>query len=85
MGEMRYYLCPPEIIKPEDLPNGWGLLYPAGKTIRTAVEAEKQPSNLFVERTLLISLMRRTLTNCPHLGEKLVPSPAKRLLPSSSC
>lgn len=26
MGDWRFYLCPPEIIKPEELPEGWGLL-----------------------------------------------------------
>lgn len=34
MGDWRFYLCPPEIIKVEDLPDGWGLLWALPKTIK---------------------------------------------------
>lgn len=34
MGDWRFYLCPPETINVEDLPNGWGLLWATPKTIR---------------------------------------------------
>lgn len=27
IGDWRFYMCPPNIIKTEDLPEGWGLLY----------------------------------------------------------
>lgn len=27
MGDWRFYMCPPEVIRVEDLPQGWGLLY----------------------------------------------------------
>ncbi|WP_445621300.1 hypothetical protein ACUN8C_05700 [Kushneria sp. Sum13] len=27
MGDWRFYMCPPGMIKPEELPAGWGLLY----------------------------------------------------------
>lgn len=27
LGQYRYYMCPPGMIKPEELPVGWGLLY----------------------------------------------------------
>lgn len=27
MGDWRFYICPPDVIKIDDLPNGWGLLY----------------------------------------------------------
>lgn len=27
MGDRRYYCCPKGLIKPEELPTGWGLLY----------------------------------------------------------
>lgn len=27
MGDWRFYLCPPDIIRVNDLPDGWGLLY----------------------------------------------------------
>jgi hypothetical protein len=34
MGDWRFYLCPPGIIKVEDLPEGWGLLYFDGKRVK---------------------------------------------------
>ena len=34
MGDWRFYICPPEVIKPEDLPEGWGLLWAMPKTIK---------------------------------------------------
>lgn len=33
MGLYRYFLCPPGLIKPADLPQGWGLLYAHPATI----------------------------------------------------
>lgn len=34
MGDWRFYLCPPDVIKPEDLPDRWGLLWATPKTIK---------------------------------------------------
>ena len=34
MGDWRFYLCPKDVIRPEDLPPGWGLLYATEKTIK---------------------------------------------------
>jgi hypothetical protein len=34
MGDWRFYLCPDGLIKPEELPVGWGLLYAKPKTIK---------------------------------------------------
>ena len=33
MGDWRFYICPPNIIAVEDLPEGWGLLYARPKSI----------------------------------------------------
>lgn len=37
MGRFRYYLCPPGMIKPTDLPPRWGLLYCQPKKIEIVV------------------------------------------------
>lgn len=34
MGDWRFYLCPPDVIRVEDLPAGWGLLYAHGNRVR---------------------------------------------------
>ena len=37
MGHYRLYLCPTGLIKPEELPIGWGLLYFDGKKVNRVV------------------------------------------------
>mgnify|MGYP006291194959 CR=1 FL=1 len=39
MGAHRYYLCPPSIIHPEDLPAGWRLLWCHPRRIERVVDA----------------------------------------------
>lgn len=34
MGDWRFYLCPKGVIRVEDLPSGWGLLYVTEKSIQ---------------------------------------------------
>lgn len=34
MGDWRFYMCPPGVIKPEDLPGGWGLLHATPKQVK---------------------------------------------------
>lgn len=46
MGEYRYYLCRPGMIKVADLPQGWGLLYAHEKVI--TIEHGKDPAGNFV-------------------------------------
>lgn len=60
MGEFRYYCCPEGIIKEEELPNNWGLLYlNENNKIETIKLANQVNSNLVCERTVLLSILRR--------------------------
>ncbi len=34
MGDWRFFMCPTDLIKVEDLPEGWGLLYCDGKSVK---------------------------------------------------
>ena len=34
MGDWRFYMCEPEIINTDDLPDGWGLLWVKGKQVK---------------------------------------------------
>ena len=71
MGDYRFYMCPPNVIKIEDLPDGWGLLYAEkGKRIKQIYvfdgqinhhKVKKFETNLHDERTLLVSKIRRLL------------------------
>ncbi|UWE19386.1 hypothetical protein [Herbaspirillum huttiense] len=38
MGVYRFYLCPEGIIRPEDLPQGWGLLHAVGRKVVDVVK-----------------------------------------------
>jgi hypothetical protein len=60
MGEFRYYICPTDLIKIDELPPNWGLLYYSKDCgIKIIQKAERQQANLQSERTLLLSLLRR--------------------------
>jgi len=71
IGSFRFYLCPPGLIKPEELPEGWGLLYAEERIIRkvhgpkgnswTYGDAKNfmLPRNRDAEITMLVSAMRR--------------------------
>ena len=54
MGAWRFYLCPPGVIQPDDLPEGWGLLHAHPKTIK---KIHGVPSNC-------------DWYNAPHRGDK---------------
>ena len=60
VGELRYYLCPKELIKIKELPKKWGLLFLNEKNkIEIIKVAERQQTNLKAERNMLLSLVRR--------------------------
>ena len=65
MGMRRFYLAPPELIKPEDLPEGWGLLEVDRRGVHVVVEATARPErDSDAEVSLLLIVIRRMLS--PH-------------------
>lgn len=34
VGDWRFFLCPPNMINPDELPEGWGLLYATGNIVK---------------------------------------------------
>lgn len=64
MGRKRWYLTPEGLVRPEDLPEGWGLLHAEGTTIREVVEAPErflEPTTQEQEALMLSSAIRRLL------------------------
>lgn len=59
LGNYRYYLCPDGIIKESELPDGWGLLYYDGKTIRKVIQSKYFDVYNTSELTLLASILAR--------------------------
>lgn len=59
-GEFRYYCCSTDLIKKNDLPEHWGLLYCNDKgKIKVIKLARKQEYNYNTEKTILLSIIRR--------------------------
>ncbi len=67
MGNHRFYLCPEGVIKPEELPENWGLLYVIGKRVKIIKGNDKNTqwylkpfkSNIEAEKSLLLSFLRK--------------------------
>jgi hypothetical protein len=61
MGDSRYYCCPKGLIKPEELPAYWGLLYvyPDGKVRKQRESTGRFKKNLDAEHHLLFYYARR--------------------------
>lgn len=60
LGKYRSYLCPTDLIKKEELPQYWGLLYIDVKgKITEIVKAEPQECNHIEEINLITSILRR--------------------------
>ncbi|HTB12183.1 MAG TPA: hypothetical protein VK752_11455 [Bryobacteraceae bacterium] len=60
MGQRRYYLCPSGIVKVEDLPKKWGLLWAEKGRVMVKKEARGHPErSLIAELRFLNSMLRR--------------------------
>jgi len=59
-GNFRYYLTLPQIIKPDEVNNGWGLLYYDGKVhVVKPPTQHTEPEIKVAEYSLLYSIARR--------------------------
>lgn len=61
MGTLRYYFCPADLLKPDDMPDGWGLIYVAGrcKIVKEARAFPISEARYKAEMTMLVSSIRR--------------------------
>lgn len=61
MGDSRYYCCPKGLIRPEELPDRWGLLYvyPDGKVRKIRESWGNIKKNIDAEHHLLFYFARR--------------------------
>lgn len=63
MGRERVFMCPPNIIEPEDLYDGYGLLWVEGKIVRWKVRPERRNDfDRDGEMAMLVSALRRVRT-----------------------
>lgn len=59
MGDQRYFAAPKGLLKPEDLPAGWGLLEVTEHRIFETRVAEYKEANKRAEVKMLMSVLRR--------------------------
>ncbi|PCJ68243.1 MAG: hypothetical protein COA62_15885 [Rhodobiaceae bacterium] len=67
MGDWRFYMCPPGVIHPQDLPDGWGLLWAHERIVKrvhgvpTGRGWHRFPnkSDKRCENVILVSALRR--------------------------
>jgi hypothetical protein len=58
VGRFRYYLAPGGLLKPADLPPGWGWLEWTGSRVMRRRKAIRRENNLFAENTMLARRMK---------------------------
>ncbi len=59
VGVLRFYLCPEGIIKPDEIPENWGLLYTDGKNVSVHIDAKPLKADREKEVFILLSYIRR--------------------------
>jgi len=59
MGDQRYFLVPHGLVKPRDLPEGWGLLELKGERVYRTVESKRFEKKAGAEISVLVSIIRR--------------------------
>lgn len=60
MGNFRLYMCPTDLIKEEELPDNWGLIYVSdGGRCRLVVKPNYQNCNNKNQHTYMYSIIRR--------------------------
>lgn len=59
VGDLRYFAAPAGIIKPDELPENWGLLEIRDRQVREIVPAVAQRANKRNEVSFLVSILRR--------------------------
>ena len=70
LGVRRYYVCPSGLIRPEEIPEGWGLYWFDGAKFRRKLDSKKWRADVRTERNLLAHALRR-YANGDHSSVKV--------------
>jgi hypothetical protein len=63
LGAYRYYVCPSGLLKPEEIPDGWGLIWVKNGRYYKKKGSGKFRRNLFQENILLVSATRKAMVS----------------------
>lgn len=63
LGNRRYYFVPKGLLSPDDIPEGWGLVYPGDKRVHIVKKSplHSEPEIKVEESVILFSLARRAV------------------------
>ena len=64
LGRERFYMCPADLIQPEEIKNGWGLYWYNGKSFRKKKDSKKFKANIYDEMRILEHAFRKN-----HCGD----------------
>lgn len=59
LGQRRYYVCEPGVIKEAEVPKSWGLIYFEKNKFRTIMKSDRWKSDMRTERDLIAHALRR--------------------------
>jgi len=59
LGRFRYFVCEPGVIKIEEVPEGWGLIYYEKNRFKNKKESRKWRNDIHAEKALLVHAFRR--------------------------
>lgn len=59
LGRSRFYVCPKELIQPDEIINGWGLYWFTGKQFKKKKDSKKFKANIYEEMRILEHAFRK--------------------------
>lgn len=73
MGYRRYYLCPEGLIRSDEIPEKWGLLYVRGSTQIKQIKDTKpfEEYDVMSEMWMVVAAARRIQAGCPYIAKQL--------------
>lgn len=72
LGLYRYYVCPSGLIKPEEVPAGWGSYWFKNGRFYTKKPSKKFKRNLFSENMILVHGIRRMASENGHQAKGIM-------------
>lgn len=87
LGDRRWYLCRAGLIRPEQVRDGWGLLYATPGQVRLVVEAEKRErttDELRVELRMIASAMGHANSGVIYASKRMAERIGEELVSTTT-
>ena len=86
VGDRRFYFTPKGLVRPDELPDGWGLLEVWGQQVRRIVKPETRQRlpHSRMEMAMIVNVARRLHESCEHCGRTSMGRASVHLSPESA-